>query len=382
MKLVFYDEMPTSPAPRPGSAYRVSHWVSQGRNLASKASDRASISIKRKLSKQHISAPLSFTTANNFPTRKGQFRTLELSIYLPGNRLSDLPKFQSADFSETGEIQVPSKALIHARSEDILPSLSNTSSRPTMSMVGERQLDYWQQRSSSAEPQRPPSSCEGLNSHPVYWTSLPGLPPPCEAVKTLSPMAEEEGSTPTSKTADKHVLEFLPIEEEQHSAPPSPASPLPPLTIQVPYKTPLRPDPPRLNSFHQNRISQWLSRSSSSIKTDSLDAQRSQFYQCAISPPVQQHSFAHPRSRSFTASMIASSAGSPTESLASMTSMTTAPTVHSPRSRSGTLRSLGKRVTVVQEESLPEVPHVYAQAREIDVGKSAIAGAARLGMAF
>lgn len=37
---------------------------------------------------------------------------------------------------------------------------------------------------------------------------------------------------------------------------------------------------------------------------------------------------------------------------------------------------------VVQEESLPEVPHVYAQAREIDVGKSDITGAERLGMAF
>jgi hypothetical protein len=376
MKLVFYDEMPNSPGLRPSSARRMSHWVSQGRELASKASDRASLTIKRKLSKQTIRTPLTILKVDDPPLRRHNFRPLELSIYLPGNRLSDLPGFENINFTDEGEIQVPPKALIRSRSEDILQSFPKITDRPIPSMVGERQLDYWQPRPSSAVSQRPPSSCEALNSHPVRWTSFPGLPPQTEAtIKPLSPMAEVEETSPIIPNAvDNVVLEFPPVqEEEQLHRPTEPvvtSTIQNPLTIQVPYKQPHRPNPARLNSFTTTRISQWLSRSSLSTTTRtaaSLDTPRPQFYQCALSPPPNQNqnSFSHSRSRSFSVSTLASSIGSPTESLASMTSMTTAPTVQSPRSRSGTLRSLGKRVLVVEEEeeveTLPGIPALYAQ---------------------
>ncbi len=378
--------MPKSPILRPSTANRVSNWVSQGKDIASKASDRASLTVKRKISKQNIGGPFTVTRADDVHLRRQYFRPLELSIYLPGNRLSDLPEFEGLHFTDTGEIQVPPKALIRTRSENMMQSFSKTTGRPTMSMVGERQLDYWQQRSSSLTSQRPPSAFEGLGSHPVVWTSLPGLPPQDEAVKPLSPMAEEEDARPLlQNTAENVILEFPAIcEEEQHRASPNPAiTALPPLSTQVPYKKPQRLDSTRLNSFNRTRISQWLSLSSSG-RAASLDVQRPQFYQCAISPPVHQHSFSHshPRFRTFSTSTLASSVGSPTESLASMTSMTTAPTLHTTRSRSGTLRSLGKRVTVVQEESMPDIPDLYAQVREIDVGKMPVTDSVRLGMAF
>ncbi len=194
MKLVFYDEMPKSPGPRPGSARRMSHWVSQGKEFATKASDRASLTIKKKLSRPNISAPLPVTTRDSISSRGPQFSALELSIYEPGNRLSDLPEFEHVAFTDLGEIQVPPKALIRTRSENMLQSFCQPSTtRPTISMVGERQLDYWQQRSSSLVSQQPRSVFEGLNSHPVYWDSFSGLPPPNDAIiKPLSPTAEEE----------------------------------------------------------------------------------------------------------------------------------------------------------------------------------------------
>jgi hypothetical protein len=392
MKLVFYDEMPKSPGFPPGSANRVSHWVSQGKDFASKTSDRASLTIKKKLSKQNISVPLAVARADDVPLRRQHFRPLELSIYLPGNRLSDLPEFGDVDFTDEGEIQIPPKALLRSRSENMLQSFPRTTCRPNQSMVGERQLDYWQPRPSSSMSQRPPSSFEGLSSHPVCWTSLPGLPPPAEAVKTLSPMAEEEEepSLDLPNTADSMVLDFPPIHEDaKHvDAPEIATTPPPPPSIQVPHKKPLKPDPTRLTSFNHTRISQWLSLSlslsssfSSTRNPSSLAASQSQqFYQCAISPPpMPQPSLSRSlsRSRSFSVSTLASSLTSPTaESLPSMTSTTTAPTVLSPRSRSSTLRSLGKRVTVVQEEeSLPEIPAVHLQAQgEVDSAKRAVVG--------
>jgi hypothetical protein len=396
MKLVFYDEMPKSPGFPPRSANRVSHWVSQGKDFASRTSDRTSLTIKKKLSKQSISVPVAVVRADDVPLRRQHFRPLELSIYLPGNRLSDLPEFGDVDFTDDGEIQIPPKALLRSRSENMLQSFTRTISRPNQSMVGERQLDYWQPRPSSSMSQRPPSSFEGLSSHPVCWTSLPGLPPPAEAVKTLSPMAEEEEEPNLDhpNTADSMVLDFPPIHEDaQHvDAPDITTTPLPPSSIQVPYKKSLKPGPTLLTPFNHTRISQWLSlslslsssSSSSSTRTPSSlaasQSQSQQFYQCAISPPpMPQPSLSRSlsRSRSFSISTLASSVTSPTaESLPSMTSTTTAPTVLSPRSRSSTLRSLGKRVTVVQEEeSLPEIPAVHLQARgEVDDAKRAVVG--------
>lgn len=390
MKLVFYDEMPRTPTLRTSSAYRVSHWVAQSRELALKASDRASFTIRKKISKQSISAPLLVLSEDEVTFRRQQFRPLILSIHLPGNRLSDLPKFQDVDFSDAGEIQIPPKALLRSRSEDVLRSNSRNASKSTISMVGERRLDYWQQRSSSTTSQRPTTASSGLNNHPVSWISLPGLPAQAEPfIKALSPTPEEQESS----TGDSMILEFPPIEEEEQDD--NHASSVPPLAIQIPYKKPLPPT--RLTSFNQSRISQWLSRSSSSHTTTtrtsstSLEPQRPpqpQFYQCAITPPLPPPSHNH-----HSPTLSVSSASSPyTASLASMTSLTTAPTTiaysHSLRSRSGTLKSFGKRVTVVsEEEKLPEVPMLashgygYGKAREVHFRKVSMSSQGRgLGM--
>jgi hypothetical protein len=113
MKLVFYDDLP-SPGPGPGPTSRSSLlplWINEGRNLASRASNRASMLVKRKASKRPtISAPSDFRRVEPPRSRlRSSFRPLELSIYMPGNRLSDLPEFD--DFEELGIPSPPPKAL-------------------------------------------------------------------------------------------------------------------------------------------------------------------------------------------------------------------------------------------------------------------------------
>lgn len=91
MKLVFYDNLP-SPGPPPRSSV-FSFWMTEGRNLASRASSPAGLATWKKPTKRPtISGPSNFRRIDPVRARP-QFRPLELSIYMPGNRLSDLPEF-------------------------------------------------------------------------------------------------------------------------------------------------------------------------------------------------------------------------------------------------------------------------------------------------
>ncbi|OJD19835.1 hypothetical protein AJ78_00194 [Emergomyces pasteurianus Ep9510] len=101
MKLVFYDDLPDPGGSRSSS---ISHWVSEGWTLASRATDRASFSTRRKAAKRTsnsltISDPADFRRLNPPVSRLEPFRPLELTIYQPGNRLSDLPEFDGFDIA-------------------------------------------------------------------------------------------------------------------------------------------------------------------------------------------------------------------------------------------------------------------------------------------
>ncbi|KAF3482991.1 uncharacterized protein GIQ15_02315 [Arthroderma uncinatum] len=102
MKLVLYDNIPSSPRVD-SRASLLPTFVTEGRSLASRASNRASLFLKnnnrrpspRKLT---ISGPTDFRhlTPGNAPRRRRRsFRPLELSIYVPGNQLPDLPVFEN-----------------------------------------------------------------------------------------------------------------------------------------------------------------------------------------------------------------------------------------------------------------------------------------------
>lgn len=126
MKLVVYDDLP-SPGAHHQHRNSLSSWISEGRNLASRASTRASISWKRhSTTPLRISAPSDFRRVQSFqppPPLPTKYQPLELSIYRSGNRLSDLPSFDSFQLDEEGRqrqtLAVPPRALsptrIHTR---------------------------------------------------------------------------------------------------------------------------------------------------------------------------------------------------------------------------------------------------------------------------
>ncbi|KAL4870053.1 hypothetical protein BDV12DRAFT_166507 [Aspergillus spectabilis] len=102
MKLVVYDDLP-SPGPPRASSFPT--WVmEEGRNLASRASSRASMSFKRKSTAAvRISAPTDFrrvTTLPTISTVSTGFRPLELSFQSPAYPLPDLPRFSDFGFEQ------------------------------------------------------------------------------------------------------------------------------------------------------------------------------------------------------------------------------------------------------------------------------------------
>lgn len=119
---------------------RPTQWLAEGRNLASRASSRASFT-RRPSYRPTIGAPSDFRRVER-NGRIGGFRPLELSIYLPGNELPSLPVF-SEDAKGVG-LEYPAQALTKARSDSMLsrPSTSFTiprkpvASRRTFSLDG------------------------------------------------------------------------------------------------------------------------------------------------------------------------------------------------------------------------------------------------------
>ncbi|KAJ5826306.1 hypothetical protein N7474_003444 [Penicillium riverlandense] len=121
MMLRVYDDLP-DPSVRQ-NRHSLSAWVVEGKNLASRAHNRASMHIRRKSNAQNrISAPYDFHYVGGFqpppvPAVPSQFRPLELSIYHGGKRLSDLPSFEAFSLEDRPQrktLAVPPRALASA----------------------------------------------------------------------------------------------------------------------------------------------------------------------------------------------------------------------------------------------------------------------------
>ncbi|KAJ5776618.1 uncharacterized protein N7511_001629 [Penicillium nucicola] len=104
MKLVVYDDLPSPTIPRE-RRNSLSSWIDEGRQLASRASTRASMSMKRQSTPLRkplkISAPSDFRRVQSFqPPPSTKYQPLDLRIHRSGNRLSDLPSFESFQFND------------------------------------------------------------------------------------------------------------------------------------------------------------------------------------------------------------------------------------------------------------------------------------------
>ncbi|KIX05208.1 uncharacterized protein Z518_06080 [Rhinocladiella mackenziei CBS 650.93] len=389
MKLTVYDGLPSTPIPAPPS--QLSQWVSHG-----KASLRSSLSIRRRpSSKPVISGP---QPPLPFRREAQEFRPLELSIYMPNNRLSDLPEFDRLSFTDLGEIKLPPRALVRTKSDEFILHKVSMSPPPVKpaSMIEQRRLSHFRPDTSSIviSASRPPSEYDALHSHPVSWASLPGLPPPAHlpvrsepSVAILTPMQEEFSPPATSVTVDGVVLNFPKVVDRSSMSPTAPER----TSSEVPAPAPVVPatttrnfsKPSDMKSpagyFHPNyqtqkRISQWLARRShsSSISTTKSTStsssfaehrrKRAQFYQLSATPPKPLSLWPRQHQRTMTESTVASTVDTDilsfeTQSQAD-TSVTTATDL---QSRSGTIRSVTKGGLRPIMSGVPDMPPSYAE---------------------
>ncbi|CAG8892278.1 unnamed protein product [Penicillium egyptiacum] len=122
MKLVVYDDLPSPSIHRHRNS--LSSWLNDSRNLASRASNRASMSLKRSSTTPlKIGAPSDFRRVQSFHDHPPQsfhspppptYQPLDLRIHRSGNRLSDLPSFETFQLNENTQrktLPVPPRAL-------------------------------------------------------------------------------------------------------------------------------------------------------------------------------------------------------------------------------------------------------------------------------
>ncbi|OQE46691.1 hypothetical protein PENCOP_c001G01795 [Penicillium coprophilum] len=122
MKLVVYDDLPSPSFHQHRNS--LSSWFNDSRNLASRASNRASMTLNRSSTTPlKIGAPSDFRRVQSFHDHPSQsfyspppptYQPLDLRIHRSGNRLSDLPSFEDFQLNESTQrktLPVPPRAL-------------------------------------------------------------------------------------------------------------------------------------------------------------------------------------------------------------------------------------------------------------------------------
>ncbi|EXJ76912.1 hypothetical protein A1O3_10069 [Capronia epimyces CBS 606.96] len=403
MKLTVFDDLP--PTPTPALPSRITQWVSQG-----KVSLRSSLSIRRPTpSRLLISSPRPpLPSDESLPFRRlaQDFRPLELSIYMPDNRLSDLPEFDRLSFTEVGEIKPPPRALVRTKSEEVISNKLSMFPAPVKhaSMMERSRMSHVRPDISSTviSTSRPPSEYDALHSHPVSWASFPGLPPQAHipgrsepSVTVLTPMQEEFSPPNTSVTVGGVLLEFPKAIDQPTVSPAQPELGSPAAEATAPYVPSALArnfsKPTDTNDatgyFHPNfqtqkRISQWLAhRQSSSISTTKTSSsasassfaehrrKRSQFYQLSAAPPkcLNLWPHHHHHHRTMTESTVASTVE--TDILSFENQSLTDTSVATPtdaQSRSLTVRNASKGLRPIMS-GVPDIPPSYVEVlKEVD----------------
>ncbi|KAL2811035.1 hypothetical protein BJX63DRAFT_294253 [Aspergillus granulosus] len=288
MKLTVYDDLP-SPGPPRASSFPT--WVmEEGRNFASRASSRASVSLRRKSTAPvRIGAPTDFRRVTTLPDFSSGFRPLELSFENPANRLPELPLFNDYGLEQQqAPLTRPPKALsfmtefsyqtrprTHRPTSSFnLPrkpvgSGSRRSSLATLELLMERQvpvthplIPHFSTRTSAA------SVATGL----ATFTSLPTWPEPAVDKPSLSkadPLRESDDAiTPCSSRTPRTTTppdKTLPPIPSNNPSPPGRFSSEPPATPDTQLFEPsLNP-----SSFRSSRVTQWLLQTSSPSKLPS-----------------------------------------------------------------------------------------------------------------
>ncbi|KAL3461596.1 hypothetical protein BJX64DRAFT_300117 [Aspergillus heterothallicus] len=290
MKLTVYDDLP-SPGPPRASSFPT--WVmEEGRNFASRASSRASMSLRRKSTVPvRIGAPTDFRRVNTLPDLSPGFRPLELNFESPANRLPELPLFSDYGVEQQAPLARPPKAMsfmtefsyqtrprTHRPTSSFnLPrkpvgSGSRRSSLATLELLMERQvpvthplIPHFSTRASTA------SVATGLATSTITSPSMwpepivdrPSLPKHGPSRKSHDATASSAPRTPRATTPPDKTLP--PIPSNNHSLP-GRSSHEPPAT---PDTQPLEPTP-NPSPFRSSHVTQWLLQTSTPSKLPSI----------------------------------------------------------------------------------------------------------------
>lgn len=110
---------------RPSNSLRQSLWLSESRLRTSRSLSRMSFTSRHSAPRRPtIGAPSEFkrVQSGRISALRPPFRPLQLSIYLPGNELPDLPIFweDGADEVEDVKLELPAQAFLKSRSDSML----------------------------------------------------------------------------------------------------------------------------------------------------------------------------------------------------------------------------------------------------------------------
>ncbi|KAI9807673.1 MAG: hypothetical protein M1825_005614 [Sarcosagium campestre] len=228
-----------APRPEPGhqrygsrSSMHPSQWRARSRSVISHASSRGSVYVRRRTKstvsrRPTIGAPSDFRRVENYQTRStGRFRPLELSIYLPQNRLSPLPTFDHPPGEEPAELERPAQARILPRTNSIFSNASDFTipRKPVAPATDLRIPDYGRQSFDArsmlstqgsewvSHPLRPrPSLPESLSTQELISALESRLPKPPAAMRTRS--SSDLTSSMYRRDSDSHRRPFITSDE-------------------------------------------------------------------------------------------------------------------------------------------------------------------------
>lgn len=328
MKLVVYDDLPSSPSIHQ-HRNSLSSWLNESRHLASRASTRASMSMKRSSTMPlKISAPSDFRRVQSFqsPGSHGletrqtpastNYQPLDLRIHRSGNRLSDLPSFDAFQPNES-----PQRMTLPAPPRALTTSTGVRDRRCQTTFVVSRKPVGSQERHShgtSLSIEKPVRITSGLVPHfstvtpveiPIQQAPAPS-PMLCQSKSRSSGLAlSTPWSTPSSTWA--RVPETPPASKSFNadSASTSPSS-YSPASKDTPSSASSRTMPSRLSSLRRPSVPSSESRNAIPSTPPSLSNRVTQWMFPAdkateqVSPP--EDSFNWERTRTLSGTTVAS----------------------------------------------------------------------------
>ncbi|PYH94217.1 hypothetical protein BO71DRAFT_450241 [Aspergillus ellipticus CBS 707.79] len=243
MKVVYNDLPSPRPLPR---ASTLPSWVVEGRNRASRASNRASMSLKRKSTAPvRISGPSDFRRVSMFPTTElDGFHPLELGFTSPRNRLPELPRFEEYQLEgdpsrDRAPLTRPPRALSTAENNNGRISHPRTQHRPSSSFqLVRKPVGSGSRRSSLA-------TLEQLLERQAQTQPTPMASPLIPHFSTRSAALTASLASPTSPKPD---LTKSQVRNEVPRGGPNSHNTTTTTTTTIPAvpRTPTRPNPPSL----------------------------------------------------------------------------------------------------------------------------------------